>query len=51
MKEYNSSKDAVNGLKGWDKFDLQKAYDLLATLLSEDQDYKIKITITGKKEE
>ena len=34
---------------GWEKLDLQKVYDLLGKLLSEDQDYKVTFTLIKKR--
>ena len=49
--ECSSSMDTANDLKGWEKLDLQKVYDLLGKLLSEDLDYKVTFTLTKKIEE
>ena len=35
----------------WEKMDLEKAYQVLAKLLSEDQDYEVKFILTRKDDE
>ena len=49
--EYIAHNPTFVGGKTWEDLDLQKVYDVLAKLLSQDKDYTVKFTVTRKEDE
>lgn len=44
------NEDGTVGRKRWQDLDVQKIYDLMGKLLSEDKDYEVKFTVTRKED-